>query len=174
MSTANILKKLFCGLVILGISFGATNVTAASVDCPDCPPEKDGSIFPGGSCKNCETDDEVLDKDGSIFPGGSCDRCSDVQNVKIIDEPQQKRCPSCPTPEFKTKNYVFAAPRYKSNDLNRNCCDLAAFTLKHVDFKLNGQEGYTPYTNPVGNYRFRIFGCRRTDKKAMFFWITLP
>ncbi|MBQ8750072.1 MAG: hypothetical protein IJZ30_00340 [Alphaproteobacteria bacterium] len=166
MSAANILKKLFCGLVVLGITFGATITIAASVDCPDCPPEKDGSIFPGGSCKNCNQDNEVLDKDGSIFPGGGCDRCKD-NNIKIIEEPKQKSCPTCPTPEFKTKNYVFAAPRYKSNDINRNCCDLAPFTLKHVDFKINGQEGYTPYTNHVGNYRFRIFGCRRTDKKAM-------
>ena len=35
-------------------------------------------------------------------------------------------------------------------------------------------KNYWNGANPVGNYRFRIFGCRRTDKKAMFFWITLP
>jgi hypothetical protein len=133
---------------------------------------KDGSIFPGGSCENCSKDEEVIDKDGSIFPGGSCDRCKDrkprvdKKAVRIVEKPKNE-CPSCPMPEFRTKNYTFAAPRYKSDALNRNCCDLASFTLKHVDFKLQGQEGYSPYSSHVGNYRFRIFGCRRANKKAM-------
>lgn len=172
MSAANIFKKLFCGIVALGLCFGALNVIAASADCPDCPADKDGSIFPGGSCENCSKDEEVIDKDGSIFPGGSCDRCKDrkprvdKKAVRIVEEPKNE-CPSCPMPEFRTKNYTFAAPRYKSDALNRNCCDLASFTLKHVDFKLQGQEGYSPYSSHVGNYRFRIFGCRRANKKAM-------
>jgi hypothetical protein len=146
MSAANIFKKLFCGIVALGLCFGALNVIAASADCPDCPADKDGSIFPGGSCKNCSKDEEVIDKDGSIFPGGGCDRCKnrkprvDKKAVRIVEE-SGKDCPSCPMPEFRTKNYTFAAPRYKSDALNRNCCDLASFTLKHVDFKLQGQEG---------------------------------
>ena len=171
MSTANIFKKLFCAIVALGICVGAQNVWAVSGDCPDCPADKDGSIFPGGSCENCSEDDEIIDKDGSIFPGGGCDRCKessiDKNSVRIVENTEEKSCPSCPMPEFRTKNYTFAAPRYKSNAINRNCCDLASFTLKHVDFKLNGQDGYSPYSNHVGNYRFRIFGCRRANKKAM-------
>ena len=171
MSTANIFKKLFCAMVALGICLGAQSVVAASVDCPECPADKDGSIFPGGSCENCGVDEEVIDKDGSIFPGGGCDRCSeskiDKDSVRIVEATEKKSCPTCPMPEFRTKNYTFAAPRYKSNAINRNCCDLASFTLKHVDFKLKDQEGYSPYSSHVGNYRFRIFGCRRANKKAM-------
>ncbi|MBR5599071.1 MAG: hypothetical protein IKW39_03425 [Alphaproteobacteria bacterium] len=169
--SANVIKKLLCAVLTLGLFFGALNVVASTTDCPDCPPDKDGSIFPGGSCKNCNKNEGEIDKDGSIFPGGDCDRCNesgiDKKGVRIVEETEQKSCPDCPMPEFKTKNYPFTAPRYKSNALNRNCCDLASFTLKHVDFRLENQEGDTPYSNHVGNYRFRIFGCRRPSKKAM-------
>lgn len=169
MSATNILKKIFCGVFALGLFFGALNVIAATPDCPDCPADKDGSIFPGGSCKNCGAA-AVEDKDGSIFPGGGCDRCSanrkSDKKVRIVDGPRKRTCPTCPMPEFKTRNYVFAQPRYKSDAANRNCCDLASFALTHVDFKLNNQEGYNPYAGHVGNYRFRIFGCRRATKKA--------
>ncbi|MCM1324065.1 MAG: hypothetical protein NC218_07880 [Acetobacter sp.] len=171
MSATNVLKKIFCGIFALGLVFGALNVIAATPDCPDCPADKDGSIFPGGSCENCGSATvEVEDKDGSIFPGGSCDRCSasrkSDKKVRIVDGPRQRVCESCPQPEFRTRNYVFAQPRYKSDAANRNCCDLAPFALTYVDFKLNNQEGYNPYSGHVGNYRFRIFGCRRASKKA--------
>lgn len=169
MSATNILKKIFCGVLALGLVFGALNVVAATPDCPDCPADKDGSIFPGGSCKNCGKA-AVEDKDGSIFPGGGCDRCSanrkSDKKVRVVNGTKKQTCPSCPMPEFKTRNYVFAQPRYKSNAANRNCCDLASFALTHVDFKLDNQEGYNPYAGHVGNYRFRIFGCRRATKKA--------
>lgn len=165
MSATNILRKIFCGVLALGLIFGAMNASAVMPDCPDCPADKDGSIFPGGSCENCKDPD---DKDGSIFPGGSCERCQakSGKKVRIVEGVQQRRCSTCPTPEFKTRNYVFAQPRYKSNAADRNCCDLAPFTLKHVDFKLNNQSSYSPYSSHVGNYRFRIFGCRRATKKA--------
>ncbi len=165
MSATNVLRKIFCGILALGLIFGAMNASAVMPDCPDCPADKDGSIFPGGSCESCRDPD---DKDGSIFPGGSCERCKakSGKKVRIVEGVQKRKCAACPTPEFKTRNYVFAQPRYKSNAADRNCCDLAPFTLKHVDFKLNDQSGYTPYSSHVGNYRFRIFGCRRATKKA--------
>ncbi len=165
MSATNVLKKIFCGILAIGLIFGALNAMAETPDCPDCPADKDGSIFPGGSCENCK---DPTDKDGSIFPGGSCDRCSKKsgKKVRIVDGTQKRGCSACPTPEFKTRNYVFAQPRYKSLDANRNCCDLAPFALTHVDFRLNNKSGYMPYSNHVGNYRFRIFGCRRATKKA--------
>ena len=167
MSANNIMKKLFCGIMLFGLCF-APAVATASADCPECPPELDGSIFPGGSCENCKND-EVIDEDGSIFPGGSCDRCKDKrvshEKVVVVDEPAQRTCGECPTPVFNTQNYVFAQPRYKYSE--RNCCDLAPFALTHVDFKLNSDNGYSPYSSHVGNYRFRIFGCRRQDKKAI-------
>ncbi len=168
MSATNVLKKLFCGALVLGLWFAAPAAWAATPDCPECAADKDGSIFPGGSCENCK---DVNDKDGSIFPGGSCERCKtrpvSDKKVRIVEGTRKGNCPDCPMPQFKTRNYTFAQPRYKSDAVNRNCCDLAPFTLAHVDFKLNGQEGYSPYASHVGNYRFRIFGCRRETKKAM-------
>lgn len=150
MSATNVLNKLFCGVLALGLAFGVTAAAVAGPDsyCPDCPPEVDGSIFPGGSCPNC-------------------DRPKSNKAVRIVDGTQVKNCPSCPMPAFKTRNYPLAQPRYKSNAVNRNCCDLAPFALTHVDFRLQNQEGFSPYANHVGNYRFRIFGCRRFTKKAM-------
>ena len=161
MSVANIIRKLFFAVMFLGLCINASNVMALTPDCPECPAEKDGSIFPGGSCKRCKKD--PVDKDGSIFPGGSCERCKKKEAEVVYTPP----CAECPVPEFKTKNYTYAQPRYKSGAVNRNCCDLASFELKHVDFNLQDQEGYNPYANHVGDYRFRIFGCRRANKKAM-------
>ncbi len=166
MSVANIIKKLVCAVIVVGLYVGAHSVMAITPDCPECPADKDGSIFPGGSCKNCKK--EPLDKDGSIFPGGSCDRCAKKEpekKVVIVDD--TKSSTDCPMPVFKTKNYTYAQPRYKSDALNRNCCNLSSFELKHVDFNLQEQDGYNPYASHVGNYRFRIFGCRRATKKAM-------
>lgn len=162
MSATNVLKKIFCGVLALGLVLGALNVYASTADCPECPADKDGSLFPGGSCKNCN-DDVVEDKDGSLFPGGSCERCKATKSdrkVQIVEKAPE--CSKCP--EFATVDYTFEQPRYKR--AGRNCCDLASFALTHVDFKLQNQEGYNPYSGHVGNYRFRIFGCRRATKKA--------
>ena len=148
MSAKNIFNKLFCAVLLASLSVGAYVATAATPDCPDCPPELDGSLFPGGSCKRC------------------ANRKVSDEKVRIVEEPAKKVCDDCPVPEFKTVNYGFVQPRYK-RDANRNCCDLAPFTLQHVDFKLGGKEVYNPYSSHVGNYRFRIFGCRRQTKKAM-------
>ena len=147
MSATNVWNKIFCSLLALGLAFGAQKAFADEF-CPDCPPDKDGSIFPGGSCENC-------------------DHPKSDKAVRIVDGTRVKHCPDCPMPVFETRNYPLAQPRYKSNAVNRNCCDLAPFALTHVDFRLQNQEGYNPYANHVGNYRFRIFGCRRYSKKAM-------
>ncbi len=147
MSATNVWNKIFCGLLVFGLVFGAQKVFADEF-CPDCLPDNDGSIFPGGSCENC-------------------DHPKSNKAVRIVDGTRVKHCPDCPVPVFETRNYPLAQPRYKSNAANRDCCDLAPFALTHVDFRLQNQEGYSPYTNHVGNYRFRIFGCRRYSKKAM-------
>jgi len=132
------MRKILCGFFALGLVLSAPNGYAASVS------ETDGSIFSGGSCPNC-----------------TAQRKSDKQ-VRIVDGTKERTCSNC---NFKTENYVYAQPRYK--DTNRNCCDLAPFALVHVDFKLSDNNGYNPYSAHVGNYRFRIFGCRRATKKAL-------
>ncbi len=166
-ATKNILKKIFCGVWAFGLMLGAWNVIAATPDCPDCATAESSEAVLGESVI---VDDSIVeDKDGSIFPGGGCDRCSasrkSDKKVRIVSGPRERECPDCPMPEFKTRNYDFAQPRYKS-DANRNCCDLATFALTHVDFGLKNKDGFNPYAGHVGNYRFRIFGCRRFSKKA--------
>ena len=125
--------KLFCGFLALGVVMAAHNVNAA----------QDGSIFSGETCTNCKA-------------------AQSAKRVTIVDGTKNSNCKNCPTPEFKTKNYAFAEPRYRQG--NRDCSDMASFALTNVDFKLN--ENANPYAKEVGKYRFRIFGCRRIAKKA--------
>ena len=78
------MKMFFCGFLTLGLLMAAQNVCAAS--------NADGSIFSGGNCVNCGV--------------------KTAKKVTIVDGTQKRTCPNCP--EFKTKNYAFAEPRYKS------------------------------------------------------------
>lgn len=111
--------------------------------------DHDGSLFPGGSCVSCLSSNNSGDKDGSLFPGGSCVNCYD--SGPLIDTGP---CEACEVAE------TVAMPVSK-------CCAMAPFWLDHVDFNLHHDQNVTPYTNKLGNYRFRIFGCRRYDKEAL-------
>lgn len=42
----------------------------------------------------------------------------------------------------------------------------APVKLEYVDFRIPKATQYEQYTNKLGNYRFRIFGCRRFDKEV--------
>ncbi len=42
----------------------------------------------------------------------------------------------------------------------------APVKLEYVDFRIPKGQQYEQYTNKLGNYRFRIFGCRRFDKEV--------
>ena len=61
--------------MVTGISFLSTASFAVGYGNspkPEAVNDRDGSLFPGGSCTNCDT----KDKDGSLFPGGPCVSCS--------------------------------------------------------------------------------------------------
>ena len=122
MSATNVLNKLFCGVLALGLAFGATAAAAAGPDsyCPDCPPEVDGSIFPGGECTSCNP----KDKDGSIFPGGSCVNCP---TTKCVNCEQQK-------PAVQNYEVAYDDEIYKS--VYRDCKNFAPITLEYVDFRI--------------------------------------
>lgn len=164
-------NKLFYALSLL-LGFGliaASAVFAASTN------PKDGSLFPSGSCKNCS-------KDGSVFPGGSCKNCS--KNGSLIDTGPCKKCKKksekvpgycnkcfkqqtdrIVIPEHLPVNYIaYNSTVYDS--MQTNCCMMAPIALDHVDFRIATDNVESPYTSRVGNYRFRIFGCRRFDKEA--------
>ena len=107
MSATNVWNKIFCGVVALGLAFGAQAAMAADEFCPECPPDKDGSIFPGGSCENC-------------------DRPKSDKAVRIVDGTRVKNCPDCPVPVFRTRNYPAAQPRYKRHALGMDFFAAAA------------------------------------------------
>ena len=111
-------------------------------------PQRDGSMFPGGKCTACPED-----KDGSIFPGGSCVSCP----TTCCDEKPKKR----------VRNYEVAYDDEIYRSVYRDCKNFAPVMLEYVDFRIKKGRGYEPFTTKLGNYRFRIFGCRRYDKEAI-------
>jgi len=112
--------------------------------CATC--KRGGSIFRVGSCTRCT-------KDGSIFPGGPCKRCNKNNN-----------CKKCKTQKIKNKTPFVM--EYVDIDADHQCKDFAPFMLGHVDFRLKNGWNYNPAREKLGNYNFRIFGCRRFDKEA--------
>lgn len=135
--------------------------------------DKDGSLFPGGSCENCENND----KDGSLFPGGPCVSCSKDGSLFKGDPCVSctkdgslfpGTCQKCKKRQEarKVKNYVSYTPVvYEA--VARNCCAMAPLSLAHVDFRIRKSTIDGPYSSKLGNYRFRIFGCRRYDREAI-------
>ena len=122
--------------------------------------DRDGSLFPGGPCKNCS-------KDGSLFPGGPCKSCS--KDGSLFPGP----CKKCEERRIEyvsssaIQNYVMYTPVvYEA--MHRDCCAMAPLALDHVDFRIKNTGIDGPYSSHVGNYRFRIFGCRRFNKEANF------
>ena len=153
--------------------------------------DKDGSIFPGGPCKNCHKTGPLIDtgpcercyNGGALFDSGTCERCYNTgglldnspcdrcyntgglidtgpcEKCKEVIEPE---CPDCLPP--KLVNYTFDT-RFVPYEEHLDCFDFAPLYLDYVDFNLKGDE--TSIKNKMGNYRFRIFGCRRFDKEAI-------
>ncbi len=119
--------------------------------------DKDGSLFPGGPCKDC--DNGPIDKDGSLFPGGPCVTCHN--SGPLFDTGP---CETCEQPKPRVANYLVPYTPYIYQAVARNCCAMAPLFLEHVDFNLSDS---SDYGEKLGNYRFRIFGCRRYDKEAI-------
>ncbi len=167
----------------------------AAYDMPPAQPQtgadnpKDGSLFPGGSCVNCSKDGSLLgggpcvncskdgsllggapcencDKDGSLLPGGPCQACTKDGSLfpgpcKKCAEMQQEIVMAPPA----VQNYIPYTP-VVYDAMQHDCCSLAPLALEHVDFRIQDTGADGPYTSPLGNYRFRIFGCRRYSKEA--------
>ena len=122
----------------------------------------------GGECNHVPP----ADKDGSLFPGGECRNCAGGIKPKeqpVVGQPveQPAPCVECAQtePQVALVNYVpDSASIYQS--MQHSCCQMASIALDHVDFRIpeKGSEG--AYSNRIGAYRFRIFGCRRMNKDA--------
>ena len=121
------------------------------------PKDKDGSLFPGGSCITCSKD-----KDGSLFGGAPCEGCS--KENSMVPGPCYQ-CEARQAEMVALRNYIPYTPEvYEA--VQKDCCNMGTIALDHVDFRIkdNGIDG--PYSSRLGNYRFRIFGCRRFNKEA--------
>lgn len=118
--------------------------------------------------------DDCSAGNGPMFGDNTCTRrkCGGAmfgpQTCKRLDLP----CEDC-----KTDRQQPAAPRrafiqnYKTlpsdniYDRIHKCSDLASFQLEWVDFRIRDGRSDT-FSRNLGNYRFRLFGCRRFSKKA--------
>ena len=115
--------------------------------CTRC--KKGGAMFNVDSCTRCS-------KDGSFFPGGPCKYCNKNNNCKRC------RKKATPTPAPKKAPFVMEYVDIEEHQ----CKDFAPFMLGHVDFRLKNAWGSNPSREKLGNYNFRIFGCRRFDKES--------
>lgn len=146
------LVALLCGtFFVCGKAIAAGNAKSFFKPETAASSSKDGSIFPGGECTSCNP----KDKDGSIFPGGSCVNCP---TTKCVNCEQQK-------PAVQNYEVAYDDEIYKS--VYRDCKNFAPITLEYVDFRIKKGRQYTPYSTKLGQYRFRIFGCRRFEKDAI-------
>lgn len=133
--------------------------------------DKDGSLFPGGPCKNCHATGPLIDTgpcdrcytNGALIDTGPCKKCKEQKPAEAPVVEPAPVCPVCETPEL--INYAITYNDYVVQAMSRDCCALAPIYLDHVDFNLSEDEN--SIKNKMGNYRFRIFGCRRYDKEAV-------
>jgi len=133
--------------------------------------DKDGSIFPGGPCKNCHASGPLIDtgscercyEGGALIDTGPCHKCKEPKEVKEPMPVMEPVCPVCEQPQL--INYAITYNDYVVQAMARDCCAMAPIFLEHVDFNLS--EDDASVKNKMGNYHFRIFGCRRYDKEAV-------
>ncbi len=138
---------------------------------------RDGSIF-GGTC--CEANGG---QDNSIFPGQGCgndpvlcDKKVSVQPSACTLNPQKCKAKQQAPQKAKVKevvrynfvqNYVVRPSASAYDKIHGKCGQYAPIQLEWVDFKLNDEDINGPLMQKLGNYRFRIFGCRRFTKEAI-------
>ena len=136
---------------------------------------RDGSIFGGGPCKR-------KDKNGSIFGGGPCKNCAQQTKTpcqsckrpcRQVAPCQKAPCRTCVAPKpCQTCVQPVPAPKpacvkkYEMQEVVRSCKDFAPLSMEWVDFRIVRGDVKT-YSRKLGNYRFRIFGCRRNTKNAI-------
>ena len=132
---------------------------------------RDGSIF-GGTC--CEATEK---QDNSIFPGHGCSKdemrgCEIEKKVKkqpCVPKKKKKKIitrETLPLRENFVNNYVTVGRRDVYRSIHNQCKRFAPIQLEWVDFRLNEEDINGTLAQKLGNYRFRIFGCRRFNKEA--------
>lgn len=153
-------KKIIYALsLVLGLGVIAASAVFASGP-------KDGSLIDMGSCESCKKKNNN-DKDGSLIYTGPCEKCK-KENAKVpgsCNRCAARQVQPIVIPQPQPVQYITYNPTVVTS-ADANCCMMAPIALAHVDFRIANYGAESPYTSKVGNYRFRIFGCRRYDKEA--------
>lgn len=129
---------------------------------------KDGSMFPGGSCTRAKGQCFKACKSKCTSPmKGDCEKAckSCFTSCDTAKRSLEESCIAEPTCNPLTQDYIMA----ENNDIYQaihGCGDLASLELKWVDFRLKNDRGAAEYSSKIGDYRFRLFGCRRYNEKV--------
>ena len=119
----------------------------------DCSPS--GPMFGPNTCTKRKCG-------GAMFGPQTCER------VEVPCDSCKKAATPAPAPIMPQRSFIQnykTIPAEPVYERIHKCSDLASFQLEWVDFRI--QDGNTAYSRKLGNYRFRMFGCRRFSKKAM-------
>lgn len=145
--------------------------------CCEANANQDNSIFPGYGCggRDKNQDNSMIPGQGCGGHGKACDRVVPVKASPCTLNPA-----ACKAKKAKTKietpetirynfvqNYVMKPRHDVYNSIHNQCGKFAPIQLEWVDFKLNGDDINGNLAQKLGNYRFRIFGCRRFNKEAI-------
>ncbi len=84
-----------------------------------------------------------------------CKRCD---APKKVEKPVEKTY----VPKIKNVSEVLQA----YDDIHHECKNFAPLSFEYVDFRLKNDGIFDSFKAKLGNYRFRIFGCRRDEKSA--------
>lgn len=172
--------RFFITFLVIVFSSNAFSATCNPQTCSDNKPFKNNSVFDladspcyKGQKSNCS--DNKLFKNNAVFDSidspcykGQKGNCRDTFKRNCNCEKPKSTCDNCEK-KPRTKVYV---KNYNPNDneaysyIHRGCQDFAPISFEYVDFRIKTSNKYEAYSNKLGNYRFRIFGCRRADKEA--------
>lgn len=131
---------------------------------------RDGSIFGGTCCtegnKSCSEED--MKGCVGVSPAPKMQPCINKEACRPKRQrPEVVVETTTPMRDNFVNNYATVGKRGVYNNIHTQCSLFAPLQLEWVDFRLNGNEDINgSFAQKLGNYRFRIFGCRRYNKEA--------
>lgn len=119
----------------------------------DCSYANSGPMFGPNTCTKRKCGGAMFGPQTCAKPDLPCDSCK-----------EKAPAPVAPRRAF-VKNYKIVPDNTPFERIHK-CSELAPFQLEWVDFRINDGNSES-FSKRLGNYRFRLFGCRRFSKKAM-------
>ena len=131
--------------------------TGRTISTPQSKPSetfRDGSVFPSNTCDIKSS--TVLEDTATCEARTGCNKCEEPKAAPCEKAscrevpPAPKPCRPCPP-----KTYEFS------------CNDFASVDLQQVDFRMRRGGRYEGFSDRLGQFRFRIFGCRRETRNIL-------